>query len=89
MVRLIQERRKELDCQFTDRIEVAIVGAEGELAAAIDEFADYIQRETLANSISTQTHGGEAVAHEVAEMSITLSVKVSDSDSSAEASTEG
>jgi len=89
LVRLIQERRKELDCQFTDRIEIAIVGAEGELAAAIDEFADYIQRETLADSISTEAHAGEAVAHEVAGISIMLSVHVADGDSSAEASTEG
>jgi isoleucyl-tRNA synthetase len=88
LVRLIQERRKELDCQFTDRIEVAIVGAEGQLAAAVDEFSDYIQRETLANSISSEATGGEAVAHEVAEMSITMSVQVAGQDASDDAPTE-
>ena len=88
LVRLIQERRKELDCQFTDRIEVSIVGAEGELAAAVDEFADYIQRETLANAISREANEGEAVAHEVAEMSITLSVQVAGNDSPTKGSAE-
>ena len=81
-------RSKELDCQFTDRIEVSIVGTEGELAAAVEEFADYIQRETLANAISREANGGEAVAHEVAEMSITLSVQVAGNDSPAKGSTE-
>ena len=37
LVRHIQDRRKELDCQYTDRIEVGIVTDSGELRPAIEE----------------------------------------------------
>jgi isoleucyl-tRNA synthetase len=48
VVRFIQERRKELDCNYTDRIQVGIVTDCPDLAEAISENADYIKAETLA-----------------------------------------
>ena len=48
LVRLIQERRKELDCQYTDRIQVGLVTESDELRQAIEENAEYICGETLA-----------------------------------------
>jgi isoleucyl-tRNA synthetase len=48
LVRVIQDRRKELDCQFTDRIRVGIATDSVELKSAADQFRDYIQGETLA-----------------------------------------
>jgi isoleucyl-tRNA synthetase len=48
LVRTIQDRRKELGCEFTDRITIGIVTESAELKAAIEQFADYIRGETLA-----------------------------------------
>ncbi len=48
LVRVIQDRRKEMDCEFTDRIAVAIVTESEELKQAVTQFEDYIRGETLA-----------------------------------------
>ena len=48
LVRTIQDRRKEMGCQFTDRIVAGAVTDSEELRAAIEQFRDYIQGETLA-----------------------------------------
>jgi len=52
--RLINDRRKELGCQFTDRIRVAVVTDSEELTAAIEEHADFIKQETLAVELLDQ-----------------------------------
>jgi isoleucyl-tRNA synthetase len=48
LVRLIQDRRKQLQCQFTDRIHVRFQTASAELRQAVQENSAYIQDETLA-----------------------------------------
>ena len=48
LVRIIQDRRKELNLDFTDRIEVGITGASPDLRRAIEANRDYICSETLA-----------------------------------------
>ena len=50
LVRTIQDRRKEMGCEFTDRITVGIV-TESELNSRrrIEQFREYIEGETLAN----------------------------------------
>jgi isoleucyl-tRNA synthetase len=48
VVRLIQDQRKEIACQYTDRIELGLVSESPELAAAIERFREYIAQETLA-----------------------------------------
>lgn len=48
MVHAIQTRRKDLDCQYTDRIVVGCLTESQELQTALRRFADYIQAETLA-----------------------------------------
>jgi isoleucyl-tRNA synthetase len=52
LVRGIQDARKDLGCQFTDRIELGVATASDEVRAAIERHADYIQSETLAVSLS-------------------------------------
>ena len=47
MVRAIQDRRKEMDCQYTDRIVVGLVTDATQLQAAIEQFGDYVRGETL------------------------------------------
>jgi isoleucyl-tRNA synthetase len=51
LVRAIQDRRKELDCEYTDRIAVGLVTESPELKKAASNFTDYIKGETLATEI--------------------------------------
>lgn len=51
VVRHIQDRRKELDLQFNDRIQLGLVTDSPQLRQAIEEFAEYICGETLTNSL--------------------------------------
>ena len=44
----IQTQRKDMDCEYTDRIEVGVVTDDAELRRAVEQFADYIRGETLA-----------------------------------------
>ena len=52
LVRVIQDRRKELGCEFTDRIEVGIETDSEELKASVEKFMEYLAGETLADSIT-------------------------------------
>ena len=51
LVRFVQDRRKELDLERTDRIEVLIGTDSDELKQAIEENSEYISGETLATSL--------------------------------------
>ena len=46
-VHAIQNVRKDLNCEYTDRIRIGVVGA----APAVRQFADYVRGETLAAAI--------------------------------------
>jgi isoleucyl-tRNA synthetase len=77
LVRLIQQRRKELGCQYTDRIEVGIETAAEPLLAAIREHAEYIQQETLAVPLVTKTLPHTPVVElRVAEFDLKLYIRV-------------
>ncbi|PQO38264.1 isoleucine--tRNA ligase [Blastopirellula marina] len=54
LVRLIQDKRKELDLEYTAQIKVGIVTDAAEVSAAVEKFAEYIQSETLASSVDNQ-----------------------------------
>lgn len=67
LVRLVQERRKELDCQYTDRIQVGLVTESEELRQAIEENAEYICGETLAVGLCGESLAGATpVEHDLA-----------------------
>jgi isoleucyl-tRNA synthetase len=77
LVRLVQERRKELDCQYTDRIEVGVVTDSDDLKMAVRENADYIRNETLAVKLILEPLAhGDAVDVRVADIELKLSVRV-------------
>jgi isoleucyl-tRNA synthetase len=69
IVRLVQDQRKDIACQYTDRIRVGLVTKTPTLADAIDTYRDFIAQETLAAEIidkplpkitpTTATIGGE------------------------------
>jgi len=48
IVHAVQTQRKDQDCDYTDRIEVTIVTASADIAAAVQEHETYIKNETLA-----------------------------------------
>ncbi len=51
LVRQVQERRKAISCDYTDRIAVGLATDSEELRQAIRQHAEYLQGETLAESI--------------------------------------
>ncbi|MCI0492177.1 MAG: isoleucine--tRNA ligase [Planctomycetes bacterium] len=51
VIRLIQDQRKAIGCEYTDRIEIGLATNSQELADAIEHFRDYITQETLAIKI--------------------------------------
>jgi len=57
-IRVIQDLRKEQDCEFTDKIDIGLVTESEDLQAAVEHFRDYIAGETLAASISFQAIDG-------------------------------
>jgi isoleucyl-tRNA synthetase len=77
LVRMIQDRRKEMRLNFTDRIMVGIVTESEELRTAVTDFGDYIRGETLAIELRLETLEGIAsVDTTVAGYSVDLYVKV-------------
>ena len=77
LVRLIQERRKDLDCDYTDRIEVGVQLQSDELTIAVQENVDFIQDETLAVTLVLEPIGDvEPVDLTVAGFELRLFVKV-------------
>ncbi|HKE65445.1 MAG TPA: isoleucine--tRNA ligase [Micromonosporaceae bacterium] len=50
VVRVVQQARREADLNVSDRITL-VIDASAEVTAAVDAFADFVKRETLATSI--------------------------------------
>ena len=77
LVRAIQDRRKDIDCEYTDRIAVGMVTDSEELRSAAEQFKDYIQGETLSSQFGFEpVAGAEPVELEPAGFGLTLYVKV-------------
>ena len=76
LVRTIQDRRKEMGCQFTDRIEVGMVTESAELKAAIQQFESYLRNETLTLELSAVAMPGvEPLETTIGDDPLTLYVK--------------
>jgi isoleucyl-tRNA synthetase len=77
LVRLIQDRRKDLDCKYTDRIHVGIVTSSNDVQTAVEENADYIKGETLAVQLASEPlDGADGVQHTVAGDEVVIHVSV-------------
>ncbi len=77
LVRLVNERRKELDCAFTDRIRLGIVTESAELITALRENEAYVMNETLAREIATSPLDDvPSVQQEIAKCPVTLFVQI-------------
>ncbi len=58
VIRAIQDRRKQIGCQLSDRIEVGLTSDDESLLAAVVKFQEHIQGETLAEKIVTKPLSG-------------------------------
>ncbi len=77
LVRVIQDTRKEKGCEFTDRIRIGIVTDSPELSAAIEQFRDYLQGETLAVEIVFDALPGVAgIESKVGDYTMKLFIQV-------------
>ncbi len=77
VVRLVQENRKELQCNYTDRITVTIDTAANEIQQAVNENLNYIMQETLATEVNLcDLSEDTAVEHKLAGQEIKLMVAV-------------
>jgi isoleucyl-tRNA synthetase len=55
LVRFIQDQRKQLGCEYTDRIQVGVETSDTELQAAIASYHDYVATETLSAELVFET----------------------------------
>jgi isoleucyl-tRNA synthetase len=77
LVRAIQDHRKEIGCEYTDRIAVGIATDSPELRAAAEQFENYIRGETLASRFGFEAvAGAEPAELDVAGFAATLYVEV-------------
>lgn len=77
IVHSVQTRRKEISCEYTDRIEVAIDSGAPEIVVAVRDYADAIAAETLANSVTIgKLPGVDPVELSLSGKSASLYVKV-------------
>lgn len=78
LIRAIQDRRKEMGCEYTDRIRVGLVTDAEEIRAALGQFKDYVTRETLAVDIGfAAIDGAESIEVKPAGNVVELFVEVS------------
>ena len=77
LVRAIQDRRKALDCDYTDRIAVGIETDSEELKTAVDRFGETVAGETLAKSLELQpVAAAEPVELKIAGFPVKLTVGI-------------
>ncbi|MEX2186456.1 MAG: class I tRNA ligase family protein [Pirellulales bacterium] len=77
LVRAIQDRRKDIACEYTARIEVSIATTSEPVRAAIAAFAEYIQGETLAAKLHVTAEAiSDAAEVTVADEPVRVSVRV-------------
>jgi isoleucyl-tRNA synthetase len=76
IVRAIQDRRKDIACEYTDRIEIGLVTDSADLQAATEQFHEYIAQETLATKIVLcPLSGVEPIALKIGDAALSLYVK--------------
>jgi isoleucyl-tRNA synthetase len=65
VVHVIQTERKQLDLEFTDRIDLVFATESAELRTALERHRDYVAGETLAASIHFGTPPAAAEPHDI------------------------
>ena len=78
LVRCIQDRRKELKCDYVDRIAVGLVTDSDDIRAAAAQYGDYVKGETLAVELAFEPiEGAEPAAIKIdgADVAVYVAVK--------------
>jgi isoleucyl-tRNA synthetase len=76
LVRAIQDQRKELNLEYTDRIVVSLKADDPEVTAAIQEHQSFICGETLCDTLSSEPlAGGNEVKTELGSGSVSIWVQ--------------
>lgn len=77
VVRAIQDLRRDINCEFTDRIEIGIHTTDPSVRKAVEMFHDYICHETLARNLSLEPIPGvEPVSTKFGDANVAFSVRV-------------
>ncbi len=77
LLRAIQDRRKEIGCEFTDRIEIGIETDSDELGGAVKRFVEYLTGETLADSLALEPlKGADPIEIKLGDATARLYVRV-------------
>ncbi len=77
VVRLIQDRRKESECNYTDRIEIVVATSSDGLRQAIEQFRDHIMAETLAVRLKVESlASADGIDAKVGDAAAKLSIRV-------------
>jgi isoleucyl-tRNA synthetase len=77
IVRLIQDRRKESGCEYTDRIEIGLVTESADLKRAVERFHEHIMAETLAARLVFEPLSGvDGADAKLGDANLTVYVKV-------------
>ena len=77
LIRLIQYRRKDIGCDYTDRIEVGLVTESADVRRAVEQFRDHILKETLATRLIFEPLSGvTAFDAKVGDAALQLLVRV-------------
>ncbi len=77
IIRQIQELRKSMNCEYTDRIQIGIVTSSDELTRSVDENRAFLQSETLAVELCQEALDDvEPVVCDVGEHQVKVYVRV-------------
>jgi isoleucyl-tRNA synthetase len=77
IVRLVQDRRKEIGCEYTNRIEVGLVTESSDVRRSVERFRDHIMKETLATRLVFEPlTGTDAAEVKLGDTKLDLYVRV-------------
>jgi isoleucyl-tRNA synthetase len=78
IIRLIQDRRKTMNCNYTDRIIVGIETKSAAIGAALLQFFEYIKGETLALDLKKKAVADNGTPEKIDGEDLTLSIVVAE-----------
>lgn len=58
LIRTVQNQRKAIGCEYTDRIEISVATKDDNVVQALNEHREKLATETLANNVGEQPLGG-------------------------------
>ena len=75
VVRIIQQERKNLDFNITDRINIKINTDNDEIILAMKNYQDYIKNQTLANDLLCETNKNIDYNHKLPQGNLAIELK--------------